>query len=146
MAIPKHDELRVPILSILHQNSELKLKDFIDPLAKQFNLTEAEIQEMYPSGNGHIFYDRVSWALSYLNMAGLLDKPKRGVYKINESGIQLLKTPEKVNSYIDQKLLDREPTRQKKGTEKTDFEIPNCISLSVKTQLISKSLNVFIIS
>lgn len=128
MAIPKHDELRVSILSILQENSELKLKDFIDPLAKQFNLTEAEIQEMYPSGNGHIFYDRVSWALSYLNMAGLLDKPKRGVYKINESGIQLLKAPEKVNSYIEQKLIEREPTRQKKGTEKTDFEIETSAS------------------
>jgi restriction system protein len=83
---------------------------------------------MYPSGNGHIFYDRVSWALSYLNMAGLLDKPKRGVYKINESGIQLLKAPEKVNSYIEQKLIEREPTRQKKGTEKTDFEIETSAS------------------
>jgi restriction system protein len=128
MAIPKHDDLRVPVLALLQDHKELKLKDFVEPLSKHFGLTEEEVQEMYPSGNGHIFYDRISWALSYLNMAGLLDKPKRGVYKINQSGIQLLKTPEKVNSYIEQKLIEREPTRQKKGNEKTDFEIESSAS------------------
>ena len=38
--------------------------------------------------------------LSYLNMAGLLDKPKRGIYSINQKGIDLLKTPENINTYI----------------------------------------------
>lgn len=116
MAIPKHDEIRIPVMKLLTENEEMKLRDFAEPLSEYFKLTEEEVNTLYPSGNGHIFYDRISWALSYLNMAKLLDKPKRGVYKINEAGRELLKTPEKVNSYIDQKLETREPTRQKKKT------------------------------
>ena len=128
MAIPKHDELRVPVMELLMQNDTLRLKDLIEPLAKRFHLTEEEVSEMYPSGNGHIFYDRISWALSYLNMAGVLDKPKRGVYKINETGIELLKTPTQVDSFIEKKLIERDPTRQKKNTDKEIVEIESSAS------------------
>ena len=98
-------------MGLLKQNGTMKLRDFIEPLAKYFRLSDYEANEIYPSGNGNIFYDRVSWALSYLNMAGLVDKPRRGVYKINESGLKLLNTPEKVHEYIETQLEKREPTR-----------------------------------
>ncbi|UOB19352.1 restriction endonuclease [Abyssalbus ytuae] len=123
MSIPKHDEIRVPVMQLIAKEGTMKLKDIIDPLSKQFHLTEEEIAEMYSSGNGPIFYDRVSWALSYLSMAGLLDKPKRGVYKINHKGIELLKTPEKINTYIDNKLETREPSQQKKQTTEEKLNI-----------------------
>lgn len=116
MPIPKHDEIRVPAMKLLSSVDTMKLKDFVDPLAQHFKLTESEVMEMYASGNGQIFYDRISWALSYLNMAGLLDKPKRGVYKINEKGIDLLKTPNEVDSYIEKQIQIREFTRTKKET------------------------------
>lgn len=124
MAIPKHDEIRVPAMELLLRNSEMKLRDFIEPLSKYFKLSEEEINEIYPSGNGHIFYDRISWALSYLNMGGLLDKPKRGIYKINQKGIDLLKTPENVDFYIEKQLEKREPNKIKKklGEEQINIE------------------------
>lgn len=125
MAIPKHDDIRIPALKLLTQNETLRLKDFIEPLAKEFNLTEGEVTTMYPSGNGHIFYDRVSWALSYLNMAGLVDKPKRGQYQINTHGREMLQTPEKLEDFIQKKLEKREPSRKKKEpttTEKLSIE------------------------
>ncbi len=70
MTIPKHDEIRVPALSLLSERGQLKLREFEAPLAEYFGLSEDEIHEEYESGNGKIFYDRVSWALSYMNMAG----------------------------------------------------------------------------
>ena len=112
MSIPKHDEMRVPVLELLLRNDTMKHRDFIEPLSKYFKLTDEEVNEIYPSGNGHIFYDRISWALSYLNMGGLLDKPKRGIYKINQTGIDLLKTPEKVNLFIDKQIENRDPNKQ----------------------------------
>ncbi|APU67090.1 restriction endonuclease [Christiangramia flava] len=120
MAIPKHDEIRLRALDLLTKHPILKLKDFIEPLAEDFNLSEEEVTRMYPSGNGHIFYDRVSWALSYLNMAGLVDKPKRGQYQINPQGRQMLNSPEKLEKYIQKKLEKREPTRKKKEATTTD--------------------------
>ena len=113
MPIPKHDEIRVPALSLLKEHGTLKLKDFVELLGTHFNLSEEEVSEMYPSGNGHIFYDRVTWALSYLNMADLVTKPKRGYYEISSEGVIMLNKPSEVNAYVDQKLSEREPTRQK---------------------------------
>ncbi|MFM9402746.1 restriction endonuclease [Myroides odoratimimus] len=123
MAIPKHDELRIPILEILSDGKEYKLKQFQKPLAQRFSLNEEQVYEMYPSGNGHVFYDRISWALSYLNMAGLLEKPSRGVYTINSKGRELLKTPEKINSYIDDKMSKRDKKRLSNDELPNDFSI-----------------------
>lgn len=100
MSIPKHDQIRVPALSLLAERGQLKLREFEHPLAEHFGLSDAEVQEEYDSGNGKIFYDRISWALSYMNMAGLLSKPKRGVYEINELGKEKLKAPEALNQFI----------------------------------------------
>ncbi len=114
MTIPKHDDLRVPALKLLCENESLRLKEFELPLAKTFNLTEQELSQEYDSGNGKIFYDRISWALSYMNMAGLVQKPKRGTYQISNIGIEQLKTPENINSFIATQIEDREPTRRSK--------------------------------
>ncbi|MDN5836628.1 MAG: restriction endonuclease [Nitrosospira sp.] len=100
MSIPKHDQIRVPALSLLAERGRLKMREFEQPLAEHFDLSDAEVQEEYDSGNGKIFYDRISWALSYMNMAGLLSKPKRGVYEINELGKEKLKAPEALNQFV----------------------------------------------
>lgn len=100
MTIPKHDEIRVPALSLLAERGQLKLKEFEAPLAEYFGLTEDELHEEYESGNGKIFYDRISWALSYMNMAGLLNKPKRGLYEISSLGTEKLSVPETINNFI----------------------------------------------
>jgi restriction system protein len=100
MAIPKHDEIRVPALSLLAKGGQLKLREFEVPLAKHFELSKDEIHEEYESGNGKIFYDRISWALSYMNMAGLVNKPKRGVYEISPLGTEKLGVPDSINEFI----------------------------------------------
>jgi restriction system protein len=128
MSIPKHDEIRVPAMELLKNNGTMKLRDFTEPLAKHFKLTDTDVNEIYSSGNGFVFYDRISWALSYLNMAGLLDKPKRGMYKINQTGIDLLKTPDKVNAYIDDKIAQREPIRQSKKNSEVELKLDDISS------------------
>lgn len=107
MPIPIHDQIRIPALQLLKNKDIIKLKDFEQPMSKIFNLTHENMIEMYSSGNGPIFYDRISWALSYLNMAGLVQKPKRGYYQITDNGIELLKTPDKINDYISKQIKKR---------------------------------------
>lgn len=142
MSIPKHDEIRVPALELLTKNDTMKLRDFIEPLSKYFKLTDEEVNEIYPSGNGHIFYDRISWALSYLNMGGLLDKPKRGIYKINQSGIDLLKTPEKVNYFINRQIENREPNKQKKKLNDSHIIEDSVSELTPQERLYSSFSNI----
>lgn len=143
MAIPKHDEIRVPAMQLLLKNETMRLRDFIEPLSLHFKLSEEEINEIYPSGNGHVFYDRISWALSYLNMGGLLDKPKRGIYKINKKGIDLLNTPGQVNSYIEKQLEIREPNKQKKKNVGNPISIVETTSeLTPQERLYSSFANI----
>jgi len=115
MAIPVHDEIRIPALELLQNQSIVKLKDFEQPLTKIFDLSHEEMTKMYNSGNGPIFYDRISWALSYLNMSGLVQKLKRGYYQITDIGLKLLKTPDKINEYIENKIKNREKSKSSNG-------------------------------
>ncbi|MCT7432708.1 restriction endonuclease [Aliarcobacter cryaerophilus] len=119
MSIPTHDEIRVPALKLLKEKGVLKLKDFEAPLAEEFNLTHDELIKMYDSGNGPVFYDRISWALSYLNMAGLTKKPKRAYYEITEDGMKALNTPEKVDEYITKKIQQRNQEKNIISNENT---------------------------
>lgn len=117
MTIPKHDDIRIPALKLLSENESLKLNEFEAPLAKYFGLSEQELFQEYDSGNGKIFYDRISWALSYMNMAGLVKKPKRGTYQISDTGIEQLKSPENIDSYIATQIENRESPKRSKAQE-----------------------------
>ncbi len=118
MAIPKYDEIQIPALKILSDGKSRKRVEIEVPLSEHFKLTEEERARMYDSGNGPVFMDRVQWALSYLNMAGLVTKPKRGIYQINKEGRKILNNPESIKDYIADKLQDREPTKKKNSNNK----------------------------
>jgi restriction system protein len=123
MQIPKHDEIRIPALKLLQERGILKISEFEKPIAEIFHLSDEELTQMYESGNGPVFYDRITWALSYLSMAGLVNKPKRGVYEISEQGIKILETPDQVNTYIQKEIEKREPVRKtKKERDILDLE------------------------
>lgn len=119
MAIPRYDEIQFPALKFLSDGLQRKANEFEAPLAKEFNLTEDEINQMYESGNGPVFNDRVKWALSYLSMAGVLTKPKRGTYQINEEGLKFVNNPNKFREHIDTKLLSRDLAKIKKKNDTT---------------------------
>lgn len=115
MPIPRYDEIQLPALKLLSSGNLMKSREMEEPLSKFFKLTFAEINQMYESGNGPIFIDRINWALSYLNMAGVVQKPKRGFYQINDVGIELLKSPDKFKNFISHKIESREPSRKNKN-------------------------------
>ena len=114
MPIPKYDDLFVSVLDFLKDGSERKPREFEIPLADQHKLSEEDISKLYESGNGPIFFDRISWSLSYLRIAGLVEKPKRGIYKITEKGIEILSTPEKLKNYVKTKSSERDKKKAKK--------------------------------
>lgn len=128
MSIPKYNEIQFPILEILKNGKPFKARELEPFLAKHFNLSEDEINRPYNSGNGTIFLDRINWALSYLNMAGLVSKPNRGIYEISESGKEILKTPNKLKEFIYKQIEQREPNKKKKDkNENGEIETPTII-------------------
>lgn len=115
MASPKFNEIRIQALRILSDGEERKTKDFVAPLAQYFHLTEEDVNALYPSGKGNIFYDRIAWALSYLYLAGLVAKPARGVFRISEKGRDMLKakSPEEINAFVENQVQARSTHRPK---------------------------------
>lgn len=90
MPIPDFQTLLLPVLRLAGDNAEHTIAATTEQLASEFNLTEQEKEAIYPSGNGLIFRDRVSWARSYAKMAGLLESPRRGYLRITDRGRKLL--------------------------------------------------------
>lgn len=60
-------------------------------------LTEEDVAEMLPSGTQRTFDNRVAWARTYLDKAGLIETPMRGKYHITEEGIRALASNEKID-------------------------------------------------
>lgn len=106
MSIPKYDELMKPILEVVSDGNQYTMKSLERLLAQKENLTEAELQEMLPSGRQTVFKNRVAWSKTYLKKAGLIDSPARATVVITEAGQQVLReNPDK----IDNKYLERFP-------------------------------------
>jgi restriction system protein len=90
MAVPDFQSLMLPVLQRLADGREGSIRDAVEPIARDFDLSEADILERLPSGGQTRFHNRLAWAHGYLKEAGLLERPRRGVYRITERGRQLL--------------------------------------------------------
>jgi restriction system protein len=88
MAVPDFNEIKAPALQFLAAGDghHHKVSEVYSVLAKHFNLTEQEQNELLPSGTQSRWHNRANWACYDLFRAGLLDRPKRGLYIITEAG------------------------------------------------------------
>ena len=120
--IPKYEEIQVPILKELSTGITLRAKDLHTPLAKHFGLTEDEINIWYQSGNRQVFFDRISWALSYLFIAGLVERPRKGDYKISKKGLSMLAecTEEQIKQFVKASVFERLQKKKPKYPETND--------------------------
>jgi restriction system protein len=104
VAIPDYQSLMLPVLKLAGDGSEHRMSDVVDTLASQLKLTEAEREELLPSGKQPVFNNRVHWAKQYLVKAKLLMSTRRAFFKITERGQSVL--TENLDR-IDNKLLTR---------------------------------------
>ena len=93
MPIPDYQTIMLPLLEFARDKQEHSLSEASTQLAAQFELTEDEKNELLPSGSEGRFYNRISWARTYLKKAGLLSYPRRGFFTITFRGEQLLANP-----------------------------------------------------
>jgi len=105
VAIPKFDELMLPILELAADGTEHSMRDVREKLAVKFSLTEDEQNALLPSGQ-RIFPNRVGWARTYLVTARALDATRRGFFRVTERGRKILdEKPQRITV----KLLQRFP-------------------------------------
>lgn len=90
MAIPDYQSIMLPLLQFAADQQEHALRETIDALADEFDLTDEERSELLPSGRQATFHNRVGWARTYLKKAGLIKSTRRGYYQISERGLSVL--------------------------------------------------------
>lgn len=101
MAVPDYQMLMRPVLATHDDGQEHAVAELRANLANALGLTQEERSEMLPSGRTRTFDNRVGWAMTYLYRAGLLERPKRSVYRITDRGRQVLSThPERVDNSV----------------------------------------------
>ena len=89
----------LPLLEFAGDNKPHSINDAAEALAKRFNLTQEEQDNLLPSGKQEIFRNRVGWARTYLKKSGLIDYSERGIFCITPRGLFVLKNkPEKIDS------------------------------------------------
>lgn len=93
MAIPDYQSIMSPLMKYAQDKKEHSLRDAIENLSDEFELTNDERKELLPSGQQAVFDNRVGWARTYLKKAGLLETPRRGYFKITDSGLNAVKEP-----------------------------------------------------
>jgi restriction system protein len=91
MAIPDYQSLMLPVLSAASKG-EARIGDVVDRLANDLALTDEERAQLLPSGRQALFANRVHWAKTYLNKAGLVEITRRGHFKITDRGRSALQS------------------------------------------------------
>lgn len=93
MPVPGFQELTLPVLREFADGHERTSREARERVATALQLTAQDLAESLPSGRQTRFANRAAWAHVYLKMAGLLESPRRGVYRITERGRGVLAAP-----------------------------------------------------
>lgn len=107
MPIPDYQTCMLALLKLASDGLDHSVREAVQQLAEQFQLSASDLSELLPSGKQQVFHNRVAWAKTYLKKASLLEAPLRGSFRITGQGQQvLLDKPTR----IDIKFLQRFPS------------------------------------
>lgn len=124
MAVPKFFEFFEAFLKAVSNGELHSAKDVRNNIANSMKLTEEDLAEMLPSGTQRTFDNRVAWARTYLDKAGLIETPMRGKYHITEEGIRALASNEKIDiAYLEKS--EEFKNFHNVTTQNTSIEIQN---------------------
>jgi len=104
MPVPDYQTLLLPLLQLAGNGQADTLGAAEAFLADHFNLSAEDRSARLPSGQQTVLKNRSGWASFYLKGAGLIEKPKRGVFKITPRGREVLaKAPDAIDiNYLQQ--------------------------------------------
>ncbi len=121
MAIPAFQEIMLPLLKLASDGREHTPREVVEALAAEFHLTEEDRRQMLPSGRQATFDNRVAWAKAHMKMAGLIDSPSRGLFRITDRGLAVIShNPQKVNLKFLRRFPEYNEARTRKKKHKND--------------------------
>ena len=134
--VPKYNEFMLPVLKRLasHQKEE-SLSELMSFVIDELKISEEDQNKIVPSGRSQTYlYNRLSWALTYLRKAGLIQKVRRGTYQVTEFGKSELKkfqnkkietlTSKFLTQYESFKKFNNVPKKMKENEEVSENNTP----------------------
>jgi restriction system protein len=107
MGVPDYQTLMLPLLKAIGDKKEHQISEVTyGELERQFKMSDAERDELNPSGTQTKFYNRVGWARTYLMKAGLLESTGWGTIRITPRGLSVLNSNP---TLINNKFLEQFP-------------------------------------
>ncbi len=102
MAVPKFYEFFGSFLRAVDDGNVHKSKDVQKAIAVDMNLSAEDMVEQLPSQRQATYVNRINWARTYLDRAGLITTPTRGHYQITDEGRKALQSGETIDlDYLD---------------------------------------------
>ncbi len=90
MPIPDFQSLMLPVLKSLSGGAEMPISKVRTHVANIEGLTPDDLRELFPSSLKPVFTKRMRFAVTALSRAGLVEKARRGVYRLTDDGERLL--------------------------------------------------------
>ncbi len=85
--IPKLEDFLLPTLKVLDSHGgSATIEEIEAALIEAEEITPAQMEVAYPTSGAAMVPDRMSWARSYLKIAGLLSSGGRGVWVLTDEG------------------------------------------------------------
>jgi restriction system protein len=133
MPIPDYQSIMLPLIRFVANGDEYHHRDVSEALAEKFGLSNDEKKALLPSGQQYVFENRVGWAITYLKKAGLLEKTKRGHFRITKRGVSALNAkPKEINvAFLKQfqefrefQAIKRDKEGKEEQSEEKDHDTP----------------------
>lgn len=98
MPVPDFQSLMLPVLKTLSGGAETPVSEVRARVAASERLTSDDLRELLPSGTQPVFTNRIAWAVTFMSHAGLIEKVRRGVYRLTAEGKHVLaQTPTRID-------------------------------------------------
>lgn len=100
MAVPDYQSLMAPALRALSDGAARTVSQLREIVAEQIGLSAVDRQQTIPSG-APLYDNRLHWAITYMNQAGLVHRPRRGTVAITERGRGVIREhPNRINNDV----------------------------------------------
>lgn len=104
MAVPGYQDFMLPLLKFAGDGREYTVADSMETLARSLEISDPDRNELLPSGKQTRFYNRIVWAITYMQKSMLLARVGRGRFKIAPRGLEVLRN---APARIDKAFLER---------------------------------------
>lgn len=117
MPLPDYQSLMLPVLQ-LAAAGETDVRRCADAIARQLRLDGEALAAMLPSGKETVFLNRIRWAKTYLDKAGLLKKAGRGRFVATPGGIEVVASrPQRIDNAYLERFPEYQAFRRRAGEQ-----------------------------